>query len=187
MTVLSEPSFFWRNSVDLDFFFFRLFYPRKMKFSLSAMWAGGQEKGRGWNRWGSSMCVFDKANWRGWRMKKGWKFRYHWMERTLRLFNYCSLFLCTFIFFFVFFFIFFVFFLGIESTFYIYTSTFKSLNLGLKRLKLGFEVEKEMFLKEISFIEYSCFLFILCLKCWNFNWEILEGDFRIWIYCFASI
>lgn len=85
------------------FFFFRLFYPRKMKFSLSAMWAGGQEKGRGWNRWGSSMCVFDKANWRGWRMKKGWKFRYHWMERTLRLFNYCSLFLCTFNFFFVFF------------------------------------------------------------------------------------
>ena len=154
MTVLSEPSFFWRNSVDLDFFFFRLFYPRKMKFSLSAMWAGGQEKGRGWNRWGSSMCVFDKANWRGWRMKKGWKFRYHWMERTLRLFNYCSLFLCTFIFFFVFFFIFFVFFLGIESTFYIYTSTFKSLvEIGFRGGK-GDVFERNFFYRIFLFSVY---------------------------------
>lgn len=148
-----------------------------MKFFLSAMWAEGQEKGRGWNRWGSSMCVFDKANWRDWRMKKEWKFRYRWMERTLRMFNCCSLFLCTFIFF--------VFFLSIESAFYIYTSTFRSL------VEIGFWGGKGDVLERYFF--YRVFLFSVyfekfCLRSWeNFNWEILEGDFRIWIYFFDSI
>ena len=33
---------------------------------------------------GGSTCVFDKANWGGRTVARGWKFRWRWMERALR-------------------------------------------------------------------------------------------------------
>lgn len=80
---------------------------------------------------------------------------------------------------------FFFLFLSIESAFYIYTSTFKSL------VEIGFWGGKGDVLEKYFF--YRVFLFSVyfekfCLRSWgNFNWEILEGDFRIWIYFFDSI